>query len=293
MPLERGQDLIQAPKSEFVAMLEKRWSQGHFLCVGLDSDRDKITKLYGLGQFAFNKEIVDVTNNLVCAYKPNSAFYEAQLRRGGMVALIETVKYIHDHYPGIPVILDAKKNDIGNTAEQYARFVFDEIGADGVTLNPYLGREAMTPFLERSDKGNIYLVKTSNPGAGEFQDLPVGPEQTPLYQVVAQHIAESWNVNGNCAVVVGATKPRELLEVRELIGDMPMLIPGLGKVQGGRPEDLPPAYNQRGTGIIANLSREIIFPEVKEGEQLQSAIRRKAVEWHDAILQARTQALQA
>ena len=289
MTAETGtKERLSTPKSEFLAMLEKRWSQGLFLCVGLDSDLSKIPN--GLSQYKFNKTIIDATSDLVCAFKPNSAFYEAELNRGGMKALVKTVDYIHSHYPGIPVILDAKKNDIGSTAEQYARAVFDEIGVDAVTLNPYLAKEAMMPFLERQDKGNIYLVKTSNPGAGEFQDLPVGPEQIPLYQVMACHIAESWNFNGNCGVVVGATKPRELGEVRELIGDMPILVPGLGKAQGGRPEDLPPAFNVHGTGIIANLSRGIIYPEVKEGERFADAVRREALKWHDAILQARAQA---
>src|SRR3989344_2079604 len=147
MTLEKGKDLIQPPQSEFLAMLEKRWSQGNFLCVGLDSDPEKIPE--GLSQIEFNKLVISSTHDLVCAYKPNEAFYGAQLGRGGMGALVETVSYIHANYPDIPVILDSKKNDIGNTAEQYARFVFDEVGVDGVTLNPYLGREAMSPFLER------------------------------------------------------------------------------------------------------------------------------------------------
>lgn len=137
-------EVLGPPKSEFVAMLEDRWSQGHFLCVGLDSDPEKIPG--GLSQLEFNKLVIDSTHDLVCPLKPNEAFYVAQLRGGGVEALVETVEYIHAKYPRIPVILDSKKNDIGNTAEQYARFVFDEVGVDGVTLNPYLGKEAMTPF---------------------------------------------------------------------------------------------------------------------------------------------------
>ncbi|OGM22501.1 orotidine 5'-phosphate decarboxylase [Candidatus Woesebacteria bacterium RIFCSPHIGHO2_01_FULL_38_9b] len=290
MPQElKREEILTAPVSEFVAKLENRWSQGHFLCVGLDPDYTEITEQYGLGQFEFNQKVVDATYDLVCAYKPNSAFYVAEHRHGGMEALEDTVHYIRRTYPGIPVILDAKINDIGSTVKKYLQFVVFGVGADAVTLNPYLGKEAMQSFLDAADIGNIYLVKTSNPGAEEFQDLPVGPEQIPLYQYIVKQIATSWNDNGNCAVVVGATKPEELGIVRGLIGDMPMLIPGLGKAQGGRPEDLRAAYNSRGTGIIANLSRSIIFPEIRKGEQLADAVRREAITWHDAILNARIQ----
>jgi orotidine-5'-phosphate decarboxylase len=270
-------------KSEFLQMLEARWGQGNFLCVGLDSDLKKIPD--GLSQFEFNKTIIDATHDLVCAYKPNEAFYESA-GWSGMKSLEETIKYIKEKYPQILVILDAKRGDIGKTNEQHAHAVFDLLGADAVTLNPYFGKEAMEPFLARKDKGNIYLVKTSNPGGGEFQDLPVGPDQIPLYQVVAKHIAEDWNINGNCAVVVGATYPDQLKESRIIVANMPILIPGLGS-QGGKPEDLVNAFTPDGMGVIGNNASGIIFAKPNEGEKPIDAVRRVALTWHDDILQAR------
>lgn len=164
------------PKSEFVAKLEKRWSQGNFVCVGLDSDYDQIPQHLKVNVgphykahdvFEFNKAIVDQTHDLVCAYKPNAAFYEA-LGEEGTYALSHTVSYIKHRYPDIPVILDAKRADIGNTNNGYVKAAFDELDVDAITVHPYLGKEAMKPFLERTDKGIIVLVRTSNPGAGEL-----------------------------------------------------------------------------------------------------------------------------
>lgn len=306
--IRKGENLA-VPQSEFVAMLEERWSRGNLLCVGLDSDPRRIPD--GLSQFEFNKRVVDVTQDLVCAYKPNSAFYEAQLGQGGMEALVQTVNYIHDSYPGIPVILDAKRADILNTNLGYIKYAFDQVKADAVTVHPYLGREALGPFLDRGDKGIIVLVRTSNPEAGELQDLPVdlqvlsseyiekfgdlkelrdltGQDVLPLYQVLAYRISRYWNARGNVGVVVGATYPRELGEVRHIVGpDVFILAPGLGK-QGGKPEDLPLAYNDRGVGVIANNSSGIIFAKPEEGEGPFEAIRREAVKWHDEISPAKS-----
>jgi orotidine-5'-phosphate decarboxylase len=281
----RRAENLGVPKSEFLAMLERRWLQGHFLCVGLDTDISKIP--VGLGQFDFNREIIDATHDLVCAYKPNSAFYEAQGREG-LKALSDTIGYIKLTYPGIPVILDAKRADIGDSNKQYARAVFDVLGADAVTLNPYFGREAMEPFLERADKGNIYLVKTSNPGGGEFQDLPIDTDRIPLYQIVAKHIAEVWNTRGNCAIVVGATYPHQLMNIRKIAPNLPFLIPGLGH-QGGKAEDLNNAFTPDGMGVIGNNASGIIFAKPFDGERQIDAVRREAVRWHDAILDARPQ----
>jgi len=213
----------ESSTSEFVAKLEKHWSKGNFVSVGLDSDFYSIPEvvkdetpellppdLYLNDEYreeviyTFNQQIVDATADLVCAYKPNAAFYEAEGDQGWR-ALAKTVRYIKNNYPDIPVILDAKRADIGNTNNGYVKAAFDEIGADAITVHPYLGKEAMKPFLDRKDKGIIVLARTSNPGAGEFQDLKVGETQEPLYQVIARNVAESWNQNGNCAVVVGAT----------------------------------------------------------------------------------------
>lgn len=244
------------------AMVDKNNS---LLCVGLDSDMRKIPAHLRNGQntqFIFNKTIIDATHDLVCAYKPNSAFYEARGDRG-IAELKRTCDYLHEKYPDIGIILDAKRADIGSTNEGYVEFAFDWLGVDAITLHPYLGREAIQPFLDRKEKGSIILCRTSNPGAGEFQDLSVdsGDQSVKLYQHVAQKIAEEWNVNGNCGLVVGATYPAELEIVRRIVGDMTILVPGVG-VQGGNLEKAVKAgVNSKGGGMIINASRSIIFAD--------------------------------
>lgn len=249
------------PKT-FLDKLAAEWREGKFICVGLDSDFSKIPPNFK-NQFEFNKSIIDQTAEFVCAYKINSAFYEAE-GVDGWRNLKETISYIHQNYPDIPVILDAKRGDIENTNESYAKACFDDLAADAVTVSPYLGKESLKPFLDRSDKGIFVLVKTSNPGAGEFQDLNVYTERSrgmdgkPLYQVIAQHITE-WNVNGNLGVVVGAPFEEELATVREIIGDLPILIPGIG-VQGGNLENtIKSGLNKAGNGILIHSARGIIF----------------------------------
>lgn len=248
----------------FLSKLEQCWQQDTLVCVGLDSDYARLPESVRQGKtveealFAFNREIVDATHDLVCAYKPNAAFYEAQ-GDGGLRALVRTVQYIRETYSHIPVILDAKRADIGSTNAGYVAAAFDIIGVDAITVHPYLGREALAPFLERKEKGIIVLVKTSNPGADEFQDLPVGEFGLPLYQVVARHVAKSWNDNGNCAVVVGATYPKELRRVRAMIGDMPILVPGVGAQGGEVAATVQAGKDSRGWGMIISASRSILF----------------------------------
>lgn len=229
------------------------------ICIGLDSDLDKIPihlKTEKQPQFIFNKAIIDATHDLVCAYKPNIAFYEAE-GIDGLLQLKTTVNYLKEKYPEIPVILDAKRGDIGNTNEGYVKFAFDFLGADAITVHPYLGKEALKPFLERKDKGILILCRTSNVGAGEFQDLEMGGK--PLYQIVAEHIEKEWNYNGNCGLVVGATYPIELEIVRRIVKDLPLLIPGIG-VQGGDVEKTVKAgVDKNGQNAIINSSRGIIF----------------------------------
>ncbi len=243
-------------QNSFLDKLNSKWVQQKFVCVGLDSDYSKIDPSISL--FDFNKNIIDQTAELVCCYKLNSAFYEAEGIKG-LEALKQTIAYIHEKYPEIPVIIDAKRGDIGNTNQGYLKSIFDDLGADAVTVNPYLGKEALEPFLKRIDKGIIILAKTSNPGAGEFQDLMV--EGKPLYQIVAEHIAQGWNQNGNCAVVVGATYPEELKKVREIIGDMPILIPGVGAQNGDLENAVKNGLNSQRQGIIIHSARGIIFAE--------------------------------
>ena len=240
------------------------------VCVGLDSDWEKlpeIVKKEEYPQFAFNKAIVDATHDLVCAYKPNSAFYE-YLGSEGIRQLKLSCDYIREKYPEIPIILDAKRADIGSTNKGYVSYAFDYLRVDAITLHPYLGAEAIQPFLDRKDKASIILCRTSNPGAKEFQDQIVGGE--PLYKLVAKKVVNEWNKNGNCMLVVGATYPEELAEVRKLAGDMIFLVPGIG-AQGGEVEKTVKAgLNSKNAGIIINSSRGIIFAS-KEADFAEKA----------------------
>ncbi|OGG09777.1 orotidine 5'-phosphate decarboxylase [Candidatus Gottesmanbacteria bacterium RIFCSPHIGHO2_01_FULL_43_15] len=240
------------------------------VCVGLDSDWEKlpeIVKKEEYPQFAFNKAIVDATHDLVCAYKPNSAFYE-YLGSEGIRQLKLSCDYIREKYPEIPIILDAKRADIGSTNKGYVSYAFDYLRVDAITLHPYLGAEAIQPFLDRKDKASIILCRTSNPGAKEFQDQIVGGE--PLYKLVAKKVVNEWNKNGSCMLVVGATYPEELAEVRKLAGDMIFLVPGIG-AQGGEVEKTVKAgLNSKNAGIIINSSRGIIFAS-KEADFAEKA----------------------
>lgn len=275
--------------SKFRQMLEDKWSKGNLVCVGLDSDPRKIPesvrRKYDSDAdaiVAFNRAIVEATHDLVCAYKPNSAYYEA-LGKLGMEALRRTIVDINEIASQVPVILDAKRADIGNTNEGYVSAVFDYLGADAVTVNPYLGAEALQPFLARADKGVIVLCRTSNPGAGEFQDLSVNGE--PLYQYVARRVATEWDKNHNCALVVGATCPNELREVRALVGDMPILIPGIGAQGGDVEKTVSAGKDSRGKGMIVNGSRGIIF--ASKGEDFAEAARVETMKLRDLINQYR------
>lgn len=206
-----------------------------------------------------------------------------------MEALEEVVSFIRRIDPSIPIILDAKRTDIGNTNLPYTRMAFDYFKVDAITVNPYFGGEALQPFFDQRDKGVIVMCRTSNPGAREFQDLLVEHEvlgRVPLYQVVAYRAAHEWNKNGNLCLVVGATYPEELVQVRKIVGDMTILVPGLG-AQGGKPEDIAQAFDSNKRGIIANNSRGIIFAEPREGETFAQAARREAIRWRDAINQYR------
>lgn len=230
------------------------------LCIGLDSDIKKIPSALQSGeapQFTFNKTIIEATQDLVCAYKPNSAFYEARGAQG-IEELKMTCDYLKKNYPDIVLIFDAKRADIGSTNDGYVRFAFEYLGADAITLNPFLGKEALAPFLERKDKGCIILCRTSNPGAGEFQD--------GLYEKVATRVANDWNTNNNCALVVGATYPTELAKIRNLVGDMPILLPGIGAQGADAQTAIPAGLNAQHAGLIVNSSRGILFAESPRAE---------------------------
>ena len=229
------------------------------LCVGLDSDVDKIPARYHHNQFDFNRHIIELTHEYVCAFKPNMAFYEARGDKGWH-DLALTMDHLRKYYPDIVTICDAKRGDIGSTNGGYVKAIFEDMGFDAVTLNPYLGREALIPFLKHADKGCIILCRTSNPGAGELQDLMV-EGGIPLWQMVGVKVRDEWNANQNCMLVVGATYPEELRYLRHIAPDMPFLVPGVG-AQGAEVERTVTAgIRNDGGGLIISASRSIIFDD--------------------------------
>lgn len=284
----------------FIRMLEAQWAKGNFVCVGLDSEFSKIPAAAYVGGnecdvhvgetvVAFNRAIVEATKDLVCAYKPNTAFYEAYGAEG-ISALHRTIADIHAIAPDVPVILDAKRADIGNTNAGYVNAAFDYLRADAITVHPYLGAEALQPFLARADKGVIVLCKTSNPGAGEFQDWDISGDVVPngympLYEYVAHRVSREWNKNGNCALVVGATYTAQLREVRKIVHDMPILIPGIGAQGGDVEKTVTAGKDSRGQGMIINSSRGIIF--ASQGADFAEAALRETEKLRNLINQYR------
>ena len=250
------------------------------LCVGLDSDIRKIpqslVKEFGdEALFEFNKRIIDATADLVCAYKPNIAFYEMLGPKG-----LELLKKTREYIPAdIPVIIDAKRGDISNTAEAYAKALFEFYNADAVTVNPYLGQDSIKPFLQYREKGTFVLCRTSNPGARDLQDLDCSGQ--PLYQVIARKAIE-WNSNHNIGLVAGATFPEELGVIRKIIGDeMPLVIPGIGPQQADLKKAVQNGVNSQGELAIINAARSVIFASSKE--DFAEAVRKKAVALRDEI----------
>lgn len=248
--------------SAIIAKYEARARRANsLLCVGLDSALERLPQRFReaeLPQFAFNRWIIEQTHPYVAAYKPNVAFYEAQGAQG-LASLAATARYLREQHPDILTICDAKRGDIGSTNAGYVRAIFDELGFDAVTLNPYLGSEALEPFLAREDRACIILCRTSNPGAGEFQDLMIGG--LALWRIVAERVSRDWNARGNCMLVAGATYPDELREIRTVAGEMTLLVPGIG-AQGGELEATVRAgLNRAGLGLIINSSRGVIFAD--------------------------------
>ena len=243
---------------KFVEQLKAAWTANDSLvCVGLDPELERFPARLANAPspiFQFNRAIIDATADLVCAYKPQFAHYAAYEAED---QLERTIEYIHQHHPGIPVILDSKRGDVGNTAQRYAIEAFERYGADAVTVNPYLGTDSLEPFLAYTDRGVIVLCRTSNPGATDLQDLQVGERK--LYEVVAQLAAARWNTHGNCALVVGATYPRELAQVRALTGDMPCLVPGVGAQGGDVRAVITEGQTAAGTGLMVSSSRAILY----------------------------------
>ena len=238
---------------------------GSLLCVGLDPEFERIPKRfqrYKLPLFEFCQWIIEQTAEFAAAYKPNTAFFES---RGslGWRELEATAELLRTQYPEWLTICDAKRADIAHTNRGYVKAIFDELGFDAVTLHPYLGREALEPFLERRDKVSIILCRTSNPGAGNLQDLHV--DGCPLWQAVAEQVARHWNVNHNCMLVTGATWPREMRAIRCIAPDLTFLVPGIG-AQGGNVAELVSAgLDSRGKGLIFSASRSILFSDDPAG----------------------------
>ncbi|WP_441816783.1 orotidine-5'-phosphate decarboxylase [Lysobacter sp. TAF61] len=265
----------------FIAALKQRWTQANSLvCVGLDPEPAKFPARFAADPdavFNFCRDIVDATAQYACAFKPQIAHFAAL---GAEDALQRLVAHIHAAHPGIPVILDSKRGDIGSTAQHYASEAFDRYAADAVTANPYLGRDSLQPFLDRADRGVVILCRTSNPGAGDLQDLVVA-DGRPLYQHVAEKVAREWNGNGNCALVVGATWPAQLREVRAIVGDVPFLVPGVG-AQGGDVEAVVThAKSADGTGLMVSSSRAILY--ASSGDDFAEAAAAAARELRDEI----------
>jgi orotidine-5'-phosphate decarboxylase len=266
----------------FMSQLAASWTRsGSLMCVGLDPELERFPAQVARQAspiFQFNKAIVDATADLVCAYKPQFAHYAAYEAED---QLERTIEYIHRTYPGVPVILDSKRGDIGNTAERYAIEAFERYGADAVTVNPYLGGDSLEPFLEREDRGVVVLCRTSNPGARDLQDLVLGDGGRRLYHAVAELTASRWNTRGNCLLVVGATYPRELAEIRQIVGDMPLLVPGVGAQGGDVAQVVRNGQTPAGTGLIVSSSRGILY--ASGGDDFAAAARGAALTLRDRI----------
>lgn len=268
----------------FIEKLSAAWAvHDSLLCVGLDPDSSKFPPhLQGQPDaiFAFCKAIADATADTACAFKPQIAYFAALRAEDQLEALC---RYLRASYPQLPVILDAKRGDIGATAEQYAREAFERYGADAVTVNPYMGSDSIAPYLEWKDRGTIVLCRTSNPGGSDLQFLNANGR--PVYQHVAQLVAEKWNANGQCALVVGATFPKELAQVRAMVGDMPLLVPGIGAQGGDVAATVAAGRTADGCGMMINSSRAILY--AGRGENFAAVARTVALATRDAINRCR------
>ena len=267
----------------FNQQLQLAWaSQGSMLCVGFDPDPKRLPpSLQGKpeGIFEFCREIADATADLVCAFKPQFAYFASQRAEAQLEKLI---KHLKDKYPNIPVILDSKRGDIGSTADHYALEAFERYGADAVTVNPYMGFDTIEPYLKHAGKGVIVLCRTSNPGGSDLQFLNVNSGD-PLYLHVAKLASQKWNSSGQISLVVGATFPEEIAKVRAIVGDMPLLIPGIG-AQGGDIDATVKAgciLGAPGTGMIINSSRAILY--ASSGSDFAEAARAVAQSTRDAL----------
>ena len=273
----------------FTQQLQSSWaSQGSMLCIGLDPDPKRLPpSLQGKpeGIFEFCREIADATADLACSFKPQFAYFASQ---GAEAQLEKLIVHLKHKYPKIPVILDSKRGDIGSTAEHYAMEAFERYGADAVTVSPYMGFDSVEPYLRHAGKGVIILCRTSNPGGSDLQFLNVAPGGEPLYLHVAKLAAQKWNSSGQISLVVGATFPEEIAKVRAVVGEMPLLIPGIG-AQGGDIDATVKAgsiANKPGMGMMINSSRAILY--ASSGSDFAEAARKVAQSTRDALRSAAT-----
>jgi len=270
----------------FLSKLTAAWAcHDSLLCVGLDPDPARFpADLRGRSDriYEFCRAIVDACADQVCAFKPQIAYFASHCAEDQLAALIA---YIHSQYPQLAVILDAKRGDIGSTAEHYAREAFERYQADAVTVNPYMGFDSVRPFLSYPGRGAIVLCRTSNESSAEFQDLQIEPG-VPLYLRVARLVAERWNTEGQCALVVGATVPGPLRTVRLAVGDdLPLLVPGVGAQGGEVAATVQAGRSSDGRGLLISSSRAVLY--ASKGEDFADAARRVAIEVRRAIDRAR------
>jgi orotidine-5'-phosphate decarboxylase len=261
----------------FRRKLEAAWERsGSLLCIGLDPDPaamaiDDVA--------AFNTAIIEATSDLVCAYKPNVAFYEALGPERGYAALRKTLAAVPPH---VITLADAKRGDVEHTARAYAKAFFDDLGFDACTVNPYLGYDSVAPWTERANKAAFVVCRTSNPGAPDLQDLSVRTEggDRPLYEVVAER-AKVWDRHGNVGLVVGATYPAEMRRIRVLCPDTPILVPGIGAQAGSLADAVSAGLDGRGCGILVSASRGVTY--ASSGANFAEAARREATRLRDEI----------
>lgn len=264
----------------FTDALNAAWRRsGSMLCVGLDPDPTRMPlPLDGAPDAIerFCREIIDATADVVCAFKPQIAHFASQRAE---MQLERICHYIRETYPDVVLVLDAKRGDIGSTAEHYAREAFGRYGAHAVTVSPYLGTDSVEPFLRHRGHGVFVLCRTSNPGSGDFQSLDVGGE--PLYMHIARRVADEWSKIGECGLVVGATYPDEIRRVREVVGDLPLLVPGVGAQGGDIEATVEAGADSHGFGMVINSSRAVLY--ASHGADFAEAARQAAIATRDEI----------
>lgn len=275
----------------FTERLRSAWStSGSLVCVGLDPDPSRFPSSLGSdtkGIESFCRAIVAGTGDLVCAFKPQIAYFAAH---GAETALERLCEHVRNEHPGVVLILDAKRGDIGDTAEMYAREAFDRYGADAVTVNPFLGTDSLEPFFARRDRGTIVLCRTSNPGSGEVQAMRANQagrngDGEPVYETIARRAADDWSKRASIGLVVGATQPNELAHVRRIVGDLPLLVPGVGAQGGDAATVVRNGATPDGTGLIVNSSRAILY--ASDGDDFATAARAATSSLRDALNAAR------